>query len=112
MTKRRLVWVIVAVCLALAVVLAGALVVRPHPVVNRANFERVNEGMTRAEVEAILGRLPGDDAPAPDAAVCSWMGDGTEILVAFDKNGRVEGCALVEPRGAAFFYRLRAWLGW
>jgi hypothetical protein len=45
----------------LAVVAAGAVVLWPEPPsrITRENFDRIREGMTQAEVEAILGP-PGD----------------------------------------------------
>ncbi len=49
--------------LAVALLLGGALfaLLRPwHCPVNRAAFERIKEGMTRAEVEKILGGPAGD----------------------------------------------------
>src|SRR5581483_10869205 len=35
-----------------------------QPGVTKANFERIEEGMTRREVEALLGGPPCDDSPS------------------------------------------------
>jgi hypothetical protein len=54
--------------LAVALVLFGAtlaLVLPRHCPVNRAAFERIKPGMTRAEVHAILGGPPGDYRTRP-----------------------------------------------
>jgi hypothetical protein len=56
--------------LAVALVLCGAffaLVGPRHCPVNRAACERIKEGMTQAEVEAILGGPPGDYRTRPHA---------------------------------------------
>jgi hypothetical protein len=56
--RRRTLLVVLAV---LAVVVAAGVVLWPRPPsrITRENFDRIREGMTRAEVEAILGP-PGD----------------------------------------------------
>jgi hypothetical protein len=55
-------------CVAVVLVLAGGLVALlgpRHCPVNRAAFERIEEGMTRAEVHAVLGGPPGDYRTQP-----------------------------------------------
>jgi hypothetical protein len=61
--RRRTLLVVLA---GLAVVgAAGAVVLRPRPHrITRTNFQRIKEGMRRAEVEAILGP-PGDYRTGP-----------------------------------------------
>jgi hypothetical protein len=59
--KRR--WLLALAGLLLLA--AGVVTVWPQPErITRENFERIREGMTRAEVEAILGP-PGDYASGP-----------------------------------------------
>jgi hypothetical protein len=95
--------------LAVALVLCGAslaLVAPRHCSVNRAACDRIKEGMTRAEVEQILGGPPGDYRTRPGPAVPStfvsaparlfycheeWRGDGVALWVNFDDRGRVAG---------------------
>ncbi len=67
---------------AVVLVMAGVLValLGPWPCrVTRANCERIKEGMTRAEVEAILGGPPGDYRTRPNEAdafaVSEWRGE-------------------------------------
>jgi len=69
--------------------------------VNRAAFERIEEGMTVAEVEEILGGPPGDyrTLPPPPFQVGisfgppldrrKWRGDGIDVEVCFNNVGRV-----------------------
>jgi hypothetical protein len=84
--------------LAVGLVLFGAVfaLLRPRPCpVNRAAYERIEEGMTLADVEAILGGPPGDYQTRPSVhyphigalEVCpeeSWEGDELPVQVYFD----------------------------
>jgi hypothetical protein len=57
MTKRR--WIVAALlaaCAALPMVVLVILLLLPGGNVNQANFDRIENGMTLIEVEAILGR--------------------------------------------------------
>ena len=93
-------------CLAVGLVMAGGLVALlgpRHCPVNRAAFERIEEGMTQAEVRAIMGPT-GDHRTRPshpDHAVgfdadirlvlASWTGDDGSALVQYvtDPHGRL-----------------------
>ena len=121
MTRRRLMWVGVVACVVLTLAAAGWRAVRPHPV-NRANSERIREGMTCAEVEAILRGPPGDYTtsdcvPFPRffdvQKVNVWISNEGRVWVRFDKDGRVAWSnfrpAEVEPTP---LQRLSARLGW
>jgi hypothetical protein len=92
--RRRTLLVVLA---GLAVVVAvGVILLWPRADrVTRENYDRIHEGMSRAEVEAILGP-PGDyrNGPtntwfatwvAPDAPV-AWQGDRGSIFV-YRKGG-------------------------
>ncbi len=59
MKRRR--WLILAalVCVTPAAGLAW-LLTRPNPEISRDSYDRIQEGMTLAEVEAIVGAPPGD----------------------------------------------------
>ena len=57
MTRQRLLWAGMG-CLALAACLNLWPASKPHPV-NETNFRRIQLGMTRAEVEGVLGCPPG-----------------------------------------------------
>ncbi len=83
--------------LAVALLLGGVLfaLLRPwHCPVNRAAFERIEEGMTKAEVEKILGGPPGDyrtdqepafekgwDNPIAINMMTVYEWDGDEIII-------------------------------
>ena len=89
-------------CVAVVLVLAGGLIALlgpRHCPVNRAAFGRIEEGMTRAEVHAILGGPPGDyrtgppppppllvsnDRSGPPTLIAVWEGDEGKLTLDFD----------------------------
>jgi hypothetical protein len=76
MTKKRLVLIAVfplAVALTLGVLAMLPAMLPPIPGVTKANFDRIEVGMTKTEVQAILG---SDSQPAP------FMFGGTSTMVA------------------------------
>src|SRR5947209_5208858 len=98
-------WLILGAAAALLFV-AGCVIVlclpRPECPVHSASAARVIPGMTRAEVEAILGGPPGDYrvrsravtidvalAPVPGRVLEKWRGDAGIALVQFGPDGRV-----------------------
>lgn len=124
-------WLLAALCLLLAADL-GLLALRlsPSPI-NAASLDRIRPGMTRAEVEALLGGPPGDyrrrgavyDALAvvvpdgqPEAdkytseGTEEWLGDRMLIAVRFDRGDRVELAYGVLPDPPAWYRALRRWL--
>ena len=106
MRRRNLLLVIAG--LAVVVSTAGAVVLWPQSVrITATNYERIRVGMSRAEVEAILGP-PGDYTNGPililpepgvvlgefafDASVNrKWSGDRAMIKVTFGPTGDVRG---------------------
>ena len=112
--------------------LAVALLCLPYGSrVTRENCERIKEGMTEAEVRAILGK-PWDDSlldpegPTMDVMLgvhvgyCRyWVGSDVGIAVVFDLNGQVVFTVLCtdpdRPRSwlpGRVWRRLRARYGW
>jgi hypothetical protein len=102
MLGRKLRWVAAAGLVALAGVAAFVLWPRPDRITEE-NYYRIKEGMSRAEVEAILGP-PGDyrNGPTTNAepegrlfllsgGFCSdaWRGDTGIIRIEFDRSGHV-----------------------
>jgi hypothetical protein len=78
MRRRKL---LVALAALAVVIAAGVVVPGPSPepsLVTRENFDRIQVGMSRAEVEAILGP-PGDYRTGPVQGVLVWdlILDGT-----------------------------------
>ncbi len=116
----------------LLVVLAGvgALSVRwlTVPVtshISEATVARIQPGMTKAEVERLLGGPPGDYTTrsmvwaleisrlVPPGTPASWLSDEGEATVYFDEEGLVTGAyfdhAFDGPE--SLLDRLRRWLG-
>jgi hypothetical protein len=123
--------------LVLFLVLAAWMLSRPrHCTVSRANFERIEKGMTVAEVFAILGGPPGDyrtrpPAPGPYRGPTTkirsggrsrvkewvWSGDEGYVWVYFDPgSSESPGHGTVvrarfdeEPASNPFFLEVLAW---
>jgi hypothetical protein len=131
-------WKPVAVLVGLVLV-AGALILQARLVQNRitpANFARIHPGMTRADVEAILGP-PGDFTtresiildppstdsrywPAPRRVYEDWITDSNGVEIAFDpatglveEIGRLEVCQSDQPLYEVLLWRVqRLWHRW
>ncbi len=133
-------WRWFAVGSGLALIALAAFVLWPRqPRVTRENCGRIRQGMTRAEVEALLGP-PGDYRTGPvdydaglvpikttpltmpyasDDEVARWTGDGAYMAVQFDSDGRVGTWYLIPTSRAAqspvsdLLWRLkRQWRRW
>jgi hypothetical protein len=99
----------VAFFLVLVGILVTLLLPRPSRV-TRENSERIKEGMSRAEVEEILGGPPGDyrtkptnlDRDAVARAILSvffnaeWCGDEGEVWVSFGPDDKVRDMSFAE----------------
>ena len=111
MRRRKLIVVLV-------VVVFGAFVLLPGPGrITPVNYARIQPGMSRAEVEAILGP-PGDyrtrdseqdtDLDLSDMAIVGsidlhqayiWASDQAVVLAAFDETEKFVGGGCVKPSG-------------
>lgn len=123
MTRRRTV-----ICLALALVFASSLgagwvYLSDSRRVTREQLERVEKGMTRDQVVAVLGHPPGNYASGPCLRQMrgmrywnheSWVCDEGELLVEFDEKGtaaRVEIWAVMPAGRPTIVERMREWVG-
>jgi hypothetical protein len=106
--RRRLLLTALLTVLVVAAVLAA--MVRPRPsAITRDNEARIHEGMTRDELETILGGPPRDESTGPSdydpnglthvpgrppppivTTISEWISDEVMIRVAFDAGGRAE----------------------
>jgi hypothetical protein len=113
----------------------GAWLLYPRSAITRANAEKIREGMTLAEVEAILGGPPRDDstglltgdnnpdgtgstiwiwpAPMPNSPALEWVSDHVAVRVHFDDAGRAESVSRIPLCRAeeGLLDRFRRWLG-
>jgi hypothetical protein len=95
--------------------------------IDQEHYDRIKLGMSRAEVEAVLGGPPGDFATEDvsygvtdsDLAIFKgpyeyWAGNDGDIWVAFDEQGDVRrrafGDAVSTPKTPPWLPYLRAWL--
>ena len=76
MTKKRLL-LIASMPFTVAVTLGVLAMLPPSPGVTKANFDRIEIGMTRAEVEEIFGRK-GVDNRERDRAV--WFSGANDVV--------------------------------
>jgi outer membrane protein assembly factor BamE (lipoprotein component of BamABCDE complex) len=79
---------IVAMFLTASVlVFAIPALVPPTPGITYANYSRIEKGMSRAEVEALLGK------PKEKSSIIWENADDDLVTVVFDRNGKVESAA-------------------
>ena len=108
MTKKRLV-LIAAVPLTIAVALGVLAMLPPSPGVTKANFDRIETGMTLAEVEAIFERKGVLGWSGEGVSIYSWEAyDGSSASVEFS-NDCVDVSAWTDPN-ETFLDKIRRWL--
>ncbi len=90
--RRLLLLAVVAVAMTLA---GGVWLLWPRSAITWENYERIHNGMTRGEVETILGWPAHDESngrigtgPLPGAVV--WVGADCTSYCLFSVDGRVE----------------------
>jgi outer membrane protein assembly factor BamE (lipoprotein component of BamABCDE complex) len=104
MTRKRYYLIAAAALAACVGILIGVLAMLPaSPGVTKANFDRVEEGMTREEVNAILGE------PTYYANTRSWdHADGSYCQVHF-ADEKVTSTMII-PADETLSEKLRRWL--
>jgi len=120
---RLLMYAAVLVLFATGALALSAWLMPARPGVTRSNFERVQDGMTLAEVSAVLGEpsdvSPGGrawgalhDGPRPiNYAKHVWGGDTGGVYVMFDEKGGASYREWQDPPTESSWRRLRRWLG-
>jgi len=119
MTRRRkLFWFAITAGFVVAVYFVFRPGIPKHNI-NPASFQKIKEGMTLAEVEAIFGVPAGvyttrpykRDVHAEDAL--EWVGDEGALFVWFDQETKtVHRCFSFMPEtGLTWFERFQIWLG-
>jgi hypothetical protein len=96
-----------AICIG---VVSGAIIMLPaRPCLSKANFDRIEMGMTREEVERILGQPTGQADRIDDGiAEVVWIGaDDARARIEF-ANGVVRDMAFQESNETAWD-KLRRW---
>jgi hypothetical protein len=96
--------------------------------VNRANYERIQVGMSRADVQAIMGGRPGVDLPwlgvedivfdersrlslhSPPKGQW-WQADQHQLAVRYDASGHVVSKRYARHADIGAFQRFLDWLG-
>jgi hypothetical protein len=115
MVKRK--WLLrltILVCFLLLAVGLCLWLVSPSDRITERNCNRVEPGMSAAQVEDLLGRKP--DAVITVGGIelqRTWLGRTGSIDVAFDDHGQVVShMPFLRLREESFLERLRSWLPW
>jgi hypothetical protein len=129
--RRLLLWAATPALLGVVGCWTGLLVSRPSVGITRQNYEWIRQGMTRQEVEAVLGGPAGDYSrqrvparfPAPlrgggsgknmpDGTLECWRGEELSIAILFTPDGRVAWKDWEEYELPPLLCRLRSLLPW
>ena len=96
------------------VVLVVVAMLPPSPGVTRANFDRIEKGMTRAQVEAILGQKADGRMGVWDQLATTWTNDTAreQISIGFDENDLVEWTVVTFTDDRTLYQEFRDWLPW
>jgi hypothetical protein len=124
MSRRSRRLVLFGLPAGLAVLAFAAWLLWPRTAITRENAAKIQQGMTLAEVQAVLGEpadprgedsalWPDDVIPAGSRLVVGrfWVGDDVLVVVAFDRGGRVEAVRVLGRARVTLADRLRRWLG-
>jgi hypothetical protein len=103
----------------LSVALVAAWLLWPRTAITPENYEKIQAGMTLAEVEAILGGPARDETAGPPRTAMiqsvrpdrEWNSDRVSIWVYLDAEGRVRECRAIPVPAESGLDRLRRWLG-
>ena len=104
MKKRYLISAgVLAVCVCLTLAVLALFPARPmKPEVTRANIHRIEIGMTRAEVDAVLGPggspTGGPHLTLNGSKAFTWWGEHGTISLAFDDDGPGQPVLLHQDR--------------
>jgi outer membrane protein assembly factor BamE (lipoprotein component of BamABCDE complex) len=130
MRSLRSRWLLVAACLIVAAGIAY-LALRSSSPISAANLNKIRPGMSRGEVEALLGGPAGDyrrwhvvynavgvvvpeGQPEADEYTSEgheeWLGDEMYIAVKFDRAGRVESAHGLRLAPGPWYRRLQRWV--
>jgi hypothetical protein len=124
MRRRRLLLVAGVLACGGALLCGGVLLSLPQSdPITEANYWRIQNGMTKGEVEAFLGEpvfesnaslivsVGGKDVVASG---WTWIGERHQLVVYYDEAGvvRHKQFALDHYAEPTFFDHLRSWLGW
>jgi hypothetical protein len=129
--RRRLLAALLALVAGLLLFVGWCWVSRPRHRINEASFEHIWSGMTRAEVEAILGVPPGIYVPreladaidpinnwvaadSPELQTETWWSSEGGVIVTFRRDGTVNTAQFIPVcfESPTLLERIKSWLGW
>jgi hypothetical protein len=115
-------WIIALLALILALLIADVLVLRltaPSDCITRENLKRIEFGMTKAQVQFLLGGpgTPSDPMDCPEvyrgmhSEALTWEGERGNITVFLNRDSEVSAIATTLPVSEPFLDKLRRRLG-
>lgn len=126
LTRRRRSWPLLSAIACIALAASAFWLAHPRVSISQATCDKIKPGMTRAEVEALIGGPPGDystksalpailELPPGVSRFELWFDDQGVIMVVFDEGGKARHIFFSDDLillDQGFFERLRSWLGW
>jgi hypothetical protein len=120
MKEKRLLLIASAIAAVVGVTLGVLALLPPRPGVTKENFDRIKEGMTRAEVEAIFGEPPNSRIwnifEKGDGGLFEWDNaySGDSARITLDGEGRVVTREWLDgwPDDRTFFQKMVDRLPW
>jgi hypothetical protein len=114
MTKKRRYLVCASTLAACVCIVLGVLAMMPaRPGVTKANFDRIEEGMTQAEVDALLGKSRRGSSTMGGGTIITfadYLGDdGARAAIVF-WNDRADGDKSWTDSTETLTDKLRRWL--
>lgn len=119
MTRRRRLIPLLAslVCLVVLMLVLVALSRPASSKVTKENVEKIEVGLTLAEVEVIFGGPSVDSKPHTlfwrdgndGGPILTWRGNGKSVMVHFDRDNMVRDFQLGDYEPQSFIERIRSW---
>ncbi len=113
MTKKRLA-LIAVLPLTVAVILGALAMLPPPPGVTKANFDRIQDGMTKAEVEEIFGTGPASGWRGTEVEGETWGWwegeDEPGAEISFNDERVSRRLWFSDPKMETVLARVRRWL--
>jgi len=108
MTKKR--WLLAGCLIAfVGVVLSVLALLPPRTGVTKANFDRIEKGMTKVQIEGIFGRI--GKVVREDVAVLAWEADDeSSTYIRFLDDRMIDASWIQSKSNETFSDKLRRWL--
>ncbi len=106
--QRKFLLIIAVLPLSIALAAAALAMMPPTTGVTKANVDRIQKGMERAEVCEVLGEPPVMTIDQPPALIETWNGGHGVFAVTFDEDRRVKATLWSDSQDT-FFDKIGRW---